>query len=645
MKTIIVVGGLAVAGGAFFVPWSSHEAGAGEPSARELYTVRRDDLKVTITENGTMVAKQSQKLVAKVRGEAKLLFLIEEGKEVPEGEVVVKLDNTQIKSQVEQTQLDILQTEANLKTAKTELEIQQVESAASLTKAKTALERAKKEIEKYVDGESPQQRKKLEVELKDAETTYNRTKKELEDCKKLLEQNYIKKSELEDTQIKFDRAAVQKESAQVGLSMFDKYTFPMMMVELEVKRADAERELQTAEKRSESTLGQKTVNVQQVEKRLKVQNDQLKERQKDLENMEIKAPCPGIVVWGDPHEPWYRGQLKVGGQIWGGQTVMTIPDLRVMQVKLQIHEADISKLKVGLRATVTTDSFPGVQLEGEVTKIATVAAGTENYYGGSSEVKKFDVEITLKESALGEGAVKDATAKAETPKEGTKADTPTESTAKDATAKAGTPTEGTAKDATTKAETPTDGTAKDATAKAETPTEGTAKDATAKAETPKDDAPKDATAKAETPKDATPKDGTPKDVAAKADTPKEGTKKEGHRMRPGISAKAEIHIETRTQALFVPLQSVFAEDGVQYCHVHVPGGPPVKRKVQIGTSNDTYLEILDGLAEGEKVLLYNPMLPESGDAPKKDKKPDEPPPPATGPKQGPGAPAPGGKGA
>ena len=79
--------------------------------------------------------------------------------------------------------------------------------------------------------------------------------------------------------------------------------------------------------------------------------------------------------------------------------------------------------------------------------------------------------------------------------------------------------------------------------------------------------------------------------------------------------------------------------------MQVPGAPPAKRKVHIGTSNDTYLEILEGLAEGEKVLLYNPMLPESGDAPKKDKKPDEPPPPPTGPKQGGGAPTPAAKGA
>ena len=630
MKTIIVVGGLALAGGAFFVPWSSEKSEGAETSARELYTVRRDDLKVTITENGTMVAKQSQKLVAKVRGEAKLQFLIEEGKEVPEGEVVVRLDGTQVKSQVEQTQIEILQTEANLKTAKTELEIHQVESAATMTKAQNALDRAKKEIEKYVDGESPQLRRKLEVELKDAETGYNKAKKELDDCKKLLEQNYVKKSDLERAQIDFDRATVQKESAQVGLLMFDKYTFPMALKELQTKLDDAERELKTSEKRGESTLAQKTVNVQQVEKRLKVQQDQLKERQKDLENMEIKAPCPGIVVWGDPHEYWYRERLKVGGQVWGGQTLMTIPDLRVMQVKLQIHEADISKLKVGLRATVTTDSFPGVQLEGEVTKIATVAAGNENW-GGSSEVKKFDVEITLKEGVLSEGTAKEATAKAGTPTEGT----PKEATAKEATANEGTPTEGTAKpdtskEATAKAVIPTEGTPKEAAANEGTPTEGTAKPDTSK----------EATAKAVTPTEGTAKEATAKADTSKEGTPTEGTKKGSQRMRPGISAKAEIHIETRPQILFVPLQTVFAEDGVHYCHVQVPGKTPEKRKVVIGTNNDTYLEILEGLAEGDRVLLYNPMLPESGEAPKKEPKPDQPPPPS-GPKQGPPGPAPG----
>ncbi len=490
---------LALVGCAFFVPWSRDAAAATPVAASELYTVQRGDLRITLVENGTMVAKESQKVRAKIRNESKILTLVEEGKEVAEGEIVCKLDAGPLTTQIEQIQLDILQTEANLKTARTELEIQEVEAAANVRKAEVAYDKAQKEAEKYRDGEAPQARRKLEVAVKDAETKFNRMRKNLQDSEKLLEQNYIKKSELEDHELAFESAQVQLESAKTEFTLYDKYTFPMTMADHETKVADAKREVETATKRGQSSLGQKQVAVQQVEKRLKVQQEQLKERKEDLENMTLKAPCPGIVVYGDPHEPWYRERVKVGNQIYGGHTLLTIPDLRVMQVKLQVHEADISKLKPGLGATVTADSYPGMLLHGEISKIATVANGNSDW-GNSTEVKKFDIEITLKT--------------------------------------------------------------------------------------------------------------------------------EGLQLRPGVSAKVEIHVDVREQALYVPLQSVFAEDGAHWCHVQPPGKTPEKRKITIGTANDNYMEIVDGLTAGDQVLLYNPLLPEigpGGDDKKSAPQPAEPP--------------------
>jgi RND family efflux transporter MFP subunit len=484
-RNLIGVCLLAACGCAFLVPWGGDAAAAETVAATELYAVQRGDLRITLVENGTMVAKESMKVTTKIRNESKILSLIEEGKEVAEGDVVCKLDSGPLSQQIEQIQLDILATEANLKSARTELEIQEVEAAANVRKAEVALDKAKKEAEKYRDGEAPQQRTKLEVALKDAETEYNRKKKNLEDSKMLLDQNYIKRSELEDHQIAYDRAKVQKEGAQNDLDIFHKYTLPMAMTDLQTKLEDAEREVDTAKKRGDSSLGQKRVAVQQVEKRLKQQQKQLEERQEDLANMTLKAPCPGIVVHGNPHEPWYRERVKVGNSVYGGMTLLTIPDLRVMQVKLQVHEADISKLKPGQKATVTADSYPGVQLAGEITKIATVANGN-NDWGGSSEVKKFDVEITLQPP--------------------------------------------------------------------------------------------------------------------------------GVQLRPGISAKVEIHVDLREQVLSVPLQSVFAEDGSQWCHVHAPGTPTARRKIVLGAANDNFVEVLEGLEAGEQVLLYNPLLPAGGES-------------------------------
>ena len=60
--------------------------------------------------------------------------------------------------------------------------------------------------------------------------------------------------------------------------------------------------------------------------------------------------------------------------MWGGFTLFTIPDLRVMKVQVEIHEADINKIKKTQRVTVTMDTYPGLVLEGEVTKIAPLRA-------------------------------------------------------------------------------------------------------------------------------------------------------------------------------------------------------------------------------------------------------------------------------
>ncbi|MCR9243788.1 MAG: HlyD family secretion protein [bacterium] len=485
MNWKILMAGVAVLGlgGWGWAVAGDAEASAG-PNVGQTYAVRRGDLKISITENGTLVAKESQKVTPKIRGGGKITFLIEEGKKVEQDTVICKLDPTRVETRIESLELEILQSESGLKTAKTELEIKEVENVAAVAKAKVAVERANQEQEKYRDGEAPQQRKKLEVAIKDAETEFNRAKKNLDDSKLLLQEKFIKKSELEDHQIKFERAVVQKEGAELDMRIFEKYTHPMKLDDLATKVKDAERELSTTEKRTESQFEQKKVAVTQSEKRLKAQRKQLKERKEDLENMTIKAPCPGIVLYGDPHQPWYRENIKVGGEIWGGHTVMTIPDLRVMQVKVKVHEADIDKVKIDQKARITMDTYPGLVLEGVVSKVASVAGGQGNY-GGSSEVKKFDVEITIQ----GEGIDK--------------------------------------------------------------------------------------------------------------------------QMRPGISAKAEIEIETRPDVLYVPLQAVFAEDGEQFCHIMGEDSKPVRKKVEIGPANDNFVEILNGLDQGDDVLLYNPTLPDA----------------------------------
>ncbi len=135
-----------------------------------------------------------------------------------------------------------------------------------------------------------------------------------------------------------------------------------------------------------------------AEQRLGALTKSLDQITQEIEKATIKAPTPGLVLHGDPQQGYWSERMKLGGNVWGGQTLFTIPDLRVMQVQVQIHEADINKLKEGLAATVTMDTYPGLVLKGSVSKIAQVA-GSQRPWDDDSNVKKFKVEITLEERA------------------------------------------------------------------------------------------------------------------------------------------------------------------------------------------------------------------------------------------------------
>ncbi|HVY62821.1 MAG TPA: HlyD family efflux transporter periplasmic adaptor subunit, partial [Planctomycetota bacterium] len=77
------------------------------------------------------------------------------------------------------------------------------------------------------------------------------------------------------------------------------------------------------------------------------------------------------------------------------RTIVTLPDTSELAVLVRIHEADIEKLKVGMPATITLDTYKGLALSGEVAKIASVANAGDSWL--EEDVKKFSVDIAVKD--------------------------------------------------------------------------------------------------------------------------------------------------------------------------------------------------------------------------------------------------------
>jgi multidrug efflux pump subunit AcrA (membrane-fusion protein) len=77
-------------------------------------------------------------------------------------------------------------------------------------------------------------------------------------------------------------------------------------------------------------------------------------------------------------------------------------------------------------------------------------------------------------------------------------------------------------------------------------------------------------------------------------------------IKPGMTAVVEIHVDRLEDVLSVPLQAVVQVQDDTWCYVDAGGGRVERRMLTLGRTNDKFIEIREGLEEGDRVVL-NPM--------------------------------------
>lgn len=77
-------------------------------------------------------------------------------------------------------------------------------------------------------------------------------------------------------------------------------------------------------------------------------------------------------------------------------------------------------------------------------------------------------------------------------------------------------------------------------------------------------------------------------------------------LRPGMTARADIVVGTREAVLLVPVNAVFEHQGTFVAHVVGRSGIET-RPVDLGESNDQFVEVVAGLREDERVMLIEPV--------------------------------------
>ena len=85
---------------------------------------------------------------------------------------------------------------------------------------------------------------------------------------------------------------------------------------------------------------------------------------------------------------------------------------------------------------------------------------------------------------------------------------------------------------------------------------------------------------------------------------------DGSELRSGMNCRVAIHAESITDAILIPIASVFAKDGKYFCYVknvsESNGSESTEREVEIGSSNPEFVQVISGIEVGDEVYLSRP---------------------------------------
>lgn len=76
-------------------------------------------------------------------------------------------------------------------------------------------------------------------------------------------------------------------------------------------------------------------------------------------------------------------------------------------------------------------------------------------------------------------------------------------------------------------------------------------------------------------------------------------------LKPGMNAKVEIIVDQLAEVLYVPVQSIEVEEDHHFCYVST-GSKLERRPITTGVFNDEFIEVRDGLNPGDLIALSLP---------------------------------------
>jgi multidrug resistance efflux pump len=373
------------------------------------HTVRKERLELTVVERGALESADNHDILCRVKSGAKnstvastIKTLVDDGSTVKKDQLLIELDDSGLIEQLKTQKIDLDKAESDKIKAEEDYKIQVSQNESDIKSAETVLQLAEIDLQKYIEGDFPQALKDVEGRTKVAESDLEQQRDRAAWAQRMVKKGYQTVSQAQAEQSK-------QESLEIALNKVN-----------EEKRVLVDPVFGT-KKRTETDLGNKVAEAKRALERVQLQakakevqartlrdtNRSLYQQQltkyheieDEIKKCRISAPEDGMVVYYVPEQARGGGGaqqsiIAQGEPVREGQKLMQIPDLKHMLVATKVHEALVSKVKRGQRATVRIDAYPDRKFAAHIASVATISAQQDFF---AADVKVYVTKVAIDE--------------------------------------------------------------------------------------------------------------------------------------------------------------------------------------------------------------------------------------------------------
>jgi len=379
-----------------FIASQRYDAAEGSVKRSEIFTVREGPLTISVTENGTIKAKDQIILKNEVEGQTQIIFLIEEGTIVKEGDLLVELDASQlIDSRVDQ-QIRVQNSEATFISERESLEVVKNQAESDISAAELAFQFAREDLAKYVDGDYPMLVKEAEAKIALSVSEQRQTAEQLQGSQRLLDEGFLTSIEFDQHQAQAERAELDLQLAQAAMALLKEYTYTRKMTELKSAIEEAERALTRARLRASADVVQAEAKLRASESEFARQQDKLTKLDEQIKKAKIYAPSGGLAIHATTAQGggWRREEpLNEGQNVRERQELIYLPTANEMTAEVRVHESNLNKVKAGMGVRIKIDALPGETFTGHVTRIAPLPDAQSSFM--NPDLKEYVTQIEI----------------------------------------------------------------------------------------------------------------------------------------------------------------------------------------------------------------------------------------------------------